>query len=260
MKNKNVAAVLAIFGGIFGIHRFYLGQVGLGIFYCILAFTGLSIILGILDGIVFLSMDQVVFDAKYNRQHFQQKHRWRHDTDFERSSGGNIGQKTEMGRPRSMKRARRSRKQSKANKHNLFKFSGIKKFREYEYEGALEDFNQALNLNPEDVSVHFNIACCHSLIEQPDKAYEHISKAVELGFDDFDKIDTHDALAFARIQPQWEEFKSNGYTLTKRLESPKENLLDNDLLLEQLKKLNELKERGFITEQEFVEQKKKLMN
>ena len=78
--------------------------------------------------------------------------------------------------------------------------------------------------------------------------------------DDFEKIDSHDALAFARIQPQWEEFKANGYTMTKKLESPKENLLDNDLLLEQLKKLNELKDKGFITEKEFSEQKKKLMN
>ena len=259
MKNKNVAAVLAFFGGIFGIHRFYLGQVGLGIFYCILAVTGLSVILGILDGIVFLTMDQVVFDAKYNRKYFQSKHGWRQDTDFERGSR-DIQQRTNRSKSQTIRRARRSGMQSKASKHNLFKFSGIKKFREFEYEGALEDFNQALNLNPDDVSVHFNIACCHSLIEQPEKAYEHLSRAVELGFDDFDKIDSHDALAFARIQPQWEEFKSNGYTLTKRLEPPREDLLDNDLLLAQLKKLNELKDKGFITEKEFAAQKKKLMN
>ena len=61
-----------------------------------------------------------------------------------------------------------------------------------------------------------------------------------------------------RIQPQWEEFKSNGYTLRKQIAAPKENLLDNDLLLEQLKKLNELKEKGLITEREFIDQKSKL--
>ena len=80
-----------------------------------------------------------------------------------------------------------------------------------------------------------------------------------MGFNDFNRIDTHDALAYVRIQPQWEEFKSNGYTLRKKLEAPRENLLDNDLLLQQLQKLNELKEKGLITEKEFIEQKTKLI-
>ena len=90
-------------------------------------------------------------------------------------------------------------------------------------------------------------------------AFKHLSTAVEMGFNDFDRIDSHDALAYIRIQPQWESFKENGYTLSKKLEAPKENLLDNDLLLQQLKKLNELKEKGLITEKEFIEQKAKLI-
>ena len=102
------------------------------------------------------------------------------------------------------------------------------------------------------------MACAYSQTEMAGKAYDHLSKAVEMGFNDFAKIDTHDALAFIRIQAQWEEFKANGYTTRKKLSAPKENLLDNDLLLEQLKKLNELKTKGLITEQEFIEQKTKL--
>ncbi len=264
MKNKNVAALLAFVGGVFGIHRFYLGQIGLGIFYCILSMTALSVILGILDGIIFLTMEQETFDAKYNRNRTQYVDP-RREPDFERRSrrqrsydsrsprGAATRRRTVRERP-----ARPSRRKSVV-KNNPFKQAGIKKFKDFEFELAIEDFQQALKISPQDVAIHFNIACAYSQIEKPDKAFEHISQAVELGFNDFDKIDTHDALAYMRIQPQWEDFKANGYTLRMKLDAPKENMLDNDLLLEQLKKLNELKDKGLITEEEFFTQKKKLM-
>lgn len=259
MKNKNVAAILAFFGGFFGLHRFYLGQIGLGVLYALLFVTGISFILGILDGIIFLTMDQQVFDAKYNRIYGER----RRDTDFQRPGR----------RPTSYERyrnqrvptprrkpnpARQERRAPARVRNNPFKQAGIKKFKEFDIEAAIEDFQQALKIDPNDLTIHFNLACAYSQIEQVDKAYEHISRAVEMGFNDFDKIDSHDALAYMRIQPQWEEFKANGYTLRKQLAAPKENLLDNDLLLEQLKKLNELKEKGLITEKEFIEQKSKL--
>ena len=126
-------------------------------------------------------------------------------------------------------------------------------------EAAIEDFKQALKIDPNDLSIHFNLACAYSQTENADLAYEHLSRAVEMGFNDYARIDTHDALAYVRIQPQWESFKAGGYTLRKRLDAPKEDLLDNDLLLQQLKKLNELKDKGLITEEEFAEQKNKLI-
>lgn len=258
MKNKNVAAILAFFGGFVGLHRFYLGQIGLGVVYALLFVTGISVILGILDGIIFLTMDQQVFDAKYNRRY---EPRGRRDTDFQRPGR----------RPTSYDRYRNQRvpkQESQAVrpvrrppsrvKNNPFKQAGIKKFKEFDIEAAIEDFHQALKIDPSDLTIHFNLACAYSQTEQAEKAFEHISRAVEMGFNDFGKIDAHDALAYMRIQPQWEEFKANGYTLRKQLAAPKENLLDNDLLLEQLKKLNELKEKGLITEKEFIEQKSKL--
>jgi len=67
MKDKNLAAVLAFFGGQVGLHRFYLGQVGLGIVYFI-PFIGAM--LGVIDAIAFLSMDQKTFDEKYNKAQY----------------------------------------------------------------------------------------------------------------------------------------------------------------------------------------------
>ncbi|WP_051311234.1 pilin [Zooshikella ganghwensis] len=52
-KNKYVAGCLAIFLGFIGVHRFYLGQ-WWGIFYILLIGTGLSLIISIIEGIVFL--------------------------------------------------------------------------------------------------------------------------------------------------------------------------------------------------------------
>ncbi len=52
--------------GVFGIHRFYLGQTALGILYLFLFFTGISAILSIIDFFVFILMDKEKFDLKYN--------------------------------------------------------------------------------------------------------------------------------------------------------------------------------------------------
>lgn len=270
MKNKNAAALLALFGGFFGLHRFYLGQVGLGILYAILMFTGISVILGILDSILFFTMNPDVFDAKYNRNFQRRRPMYdrRRETDFERPESPRRRRETSSDyeprrrqqRPaRNVSPSRRPVRKPRRVKNNPFKQAGIKKFKEFDVEAAIEDFQQALKIDPNDLTIHFNLACAYSQTEQVELAFKHLSTAVEMGFNDFDRIDSHDALAYIRIQPQWESFKENGYTLSKKLEAPKENLLDNDLLLQQLKKLNELKEKGLITEKEFIEQKAKLI-
>ena len=142
-------------------------------------------------------------------------------------------------------------------KNNPFRSSGLEKFRDYDYEGAIEDFKKALQINNNDIAVHFNLACSYSLTEQKDKALYHLDRAVGLGFKDFDKIRTHDALAFLRIQDEFEDFEKNGFRLTPKQEH---NIpTENSSLLDQLSKLAELRERGLLSEEEFISQKKKLL-
>lgn len=267
MKDKNVAGILALFFGWIGIHRFYLGQVGLGILYALLFWSGISAVLGLIDAIVFFSMDKDAFDVKYNRRFYKAERR--RDTDFDRREyrrdweEGRSGQTVQGRAPRRPvnRQPQRPPRQVAPPKANPYKNSGIKKYKDYDYDGAITDFEKALEIDPKDVAVHFNLACAYSLNENTAKALYHIDMAVKLGFDDLKRIKEHDALAFVRIQPEFEEFERNGFQLVPGLDTPKEDLLDSSSdLLEQLKKLGELREKGLLTEDEFTAQKKKLLN
>ena len=161
---------------------------------------------------------------------------------------------------------KRSEQQRRIAKSEPFKNSGIRKFKDYDYEGAIEDFAKALEINEKDIATHFNIACAYSLTEQKDKSFYHLSEAVKYGFNDIDKIKNHDALAFLRIQDEFEGFAENGYRLAEVEEEkevpstsvPKDQPISGDLL-EQLKQLGELRDRGLLTEEEFMLQKEKLL-
>lgn len=66
IKNKIVAAVLAIFLGGLGIHKFYLGKKLLGVLYLLFCWTYVPGILGIVDGILILTSTDENFMKKYN--------------------------------------------------------------------------------------------------------------------------------------------------------------------------------------------------
>lgn len=54
-KSKLVAGLLGIFLGWLGIHRFYLGYIGIGIIQIIVSFcTGIGALWGIIEGILIL--------------------------------------------------------------------------------------------------------------------------------------------------------------------------------------------------------------
>jgi TM2 domain-containing membrane protein YozV len=261
MRNKNAAGLFAIFLGWAGVHRFYLGQVGLGVLYVILTIFSLGVISGILsliDAIVFFSMDEEKFDFKYNSQQGMVPPVYNRQ--------GRQGYPP-VAQPRRGKAPVANPKASSREIQNPYKVSGIKKYKDFDLEGAIEDFQKGLEIHPRDISLHFNLACAYSLTEQVDKAYMHIDRAVSLGFNDFEKIKTHDDLAYVRIQDRFESFQKNGYRLelppvvsenTHVPEIPKEEPIVDDLLLAQLKRLSELRDRGLLSEQEFLIEKRKL--
>ncbi|WP_241485965.1 TM2 domain-containing protein [Chryseobacterium angstadtii] len=66
-KEKNTAAILSFFLGGIGIHRFYLGQTVMGVFYLIFCWTFIPAFIAFIDFFVFIFMSQNKFDLKYNR-------------------------------------------------------------------------------------------------------------------------------------------------------------------------------------------------
>jgi len=275
MKDKNTAAFLALFFGVFGVHRFYLNQRFYGAIYFFLFFIGmvalfeeesplilLPVLLGFIDTVLFFVMPKEDFDERYNLEASTRRQRRR-------------------------SRAQRRREDSDSNLDNAHFYKGraIKKFRQQRYEEAIEDFLAALDIKYDDAPTHFNLACCYSLLEEAGQSFFHLNKAVELGFDRFEKIHEHHALAFVREQPEFETFVYNNYKMPSNLPAPKANFLeqipveqleeeatdestedeeaitDNKKIdwFDELIQLGELRDKGILTEDEFSKQKKRIM-
>jgi TM2 domain-containing membrane protein YozV len=64
-RNRVVAALLGIFLGALGVHKFYLGRIGWGITYLLLCWTFIPAIVGFIEGIIYLTMSDEGFAAKY---------------------------------------------------------------------------------------------------------------------------------------------------------------------------------------------------
>lgn len=64
-KNKIVAALLAILLGWMGAHKFYLGQIGMGILYLVFCWTGIPWIISIIEFVIYLAMSEEAFYKKY---------------------------------------------------------------------------------------------------------------------------------------------------------------------------------------------------
>ena len=64
-KNKVTAALLAIFLGGIGAHKFYLGQIKVGVVYLLLSWTGIPLLVGIIEGLMLLGMNDSDFATKY---------------------------------------------------------------------------------------------------------------------------------------------------------------------------------------------------
>jgi TM2 domain-containing membrane protein YozV len=252
MKSKITAGIFALLFGMLGLHRFYLGQRVRGILQFLFSLfcfavsvtdnTPMILIpaaIAFIDAMLLLSMPQEDFDEKYNQRHFQRQ---------------SVGMKRPV-EIRHTPPAQPAMSQAKA--------SGIEKFRDYDFEGAIEDFKKALSEKYDDASVHFNLACCYSLLEKPDPAFFHLGKAVHFGFVDFEKIEKHDGLAYLRTLPEFDEFVKNGYQRSTRPAQDELSLSQDATgqvsLLDQIKKLGELRNKGILTEEEFVLQTKRVL-
>ena len=282
MKNKVVAGVLALTFGGFGVHQFYLGNTTRGIFYVVFFWTLIPSILSIIDAIKVLSMDDRTFDERYNWKYLDDRYQDL-DSDYERrryeqdrrrqdyrSDRNRTARQTAYNdtQAQSVEDWRRERAMQKQQQHqrkpivkaNPYRESGVRKFKAYDFEGAIIDFEKALDVEPQDIASHFNLACAYSIMEEKEEAFFHLDRAIKYGFKDIKRIQNHDSLAFLRMQEEFFEFQRNGYQLGTAKDDSEKSLNENGNLLDQLQKLAELRDKGLLTEEEFSNQKRRLLD
>lgn len=273
MKNKSkiTAALLAFFTGFVGGQFLYLRKPGMFVVFLLASIFSASVIptiISFIHGIMLLNMSDHEFDRKYNRDFKayhndmldkrRQKQMKSYQTNYQKPT--NSGRKPRM-RPLSSSQAQ----------VNILKKSGIQKYKNFDINEAIEDFSKALQLSPQDSSLHFNLACSYSLNENRDLAFHHLQMSVVNGLRDLERIMKHDDLAFVRIQPEFESFRKSDFLQnplnqknTKRVETNVDKIsyqeMDKkDTLLAQNHQLAELRKKGVLSEEEFLFEKKKIM-
>ncbi len=260
MKNKTTAGIFAlVFGGL-GVHRFYLGQKGLGILYLLFVWTFIPTIIAMIDGIVLLTQDEEKFNRKYNPEYWAaQQHQQQHQYNY----GGSPP-------PRPPKEEYVAPTQGP--RKDPFQRTADQHYANYDFDSAIRDYRRSLNVDPRQPEVHFKLACLYSIHEDTDTALYHLSQALEHGYYDFDEIEKHDHLAFLRSTPAYQAFKSNGYRIPAARSqqgpeaatepgpgAPPETLELSDDLITQIERLARLKEDGILSESAFQREKEKLL-
>ena len=66
VKNKIVAGILGIFLGGIGLHKFYMGKIGMGILYLLFCWTGIPAFVGFIEGIIYLCSNDENFQLKHH--------------------------------------------------------------------------------------------------------------------------------------------------------------------------------------------------
>lgn len=64
-RSRVVAGVLAILAGSLGLHKFYLGQPVWGIIYILLCWTFIPAFVGVIEGLIYLTMTEEAFLQRY---------------------------------------------------------------------------------------------------------------------------------------------------------------------------------------------------
>ena len=65
-KSRIAAGIFALVLGGLGIHKFYMGQVGMGILYLLFCWTGIPALVALIEGILYLTESDEKFNSRLN--------------------------------------------------------------------------------------------------------------------------------------------------------------------------------------------------
>jgi tetratricopeptide (TPR) repeat protein len=200
-------------------------------------------VIAILDAVLLMAMSKTDFDQKYNRPKGKAARRFRQPA---------RGQRTLHRTP-----------ERKEGDPAIVR--GIKLYRREHYQEAIFEFKRALEEDPQSAAAHFNLACCYSILHNAEEAYEHLAQAVELGFDDRERLLTHEALSYLHRRSDFAAFRDNGFRLVHQLApGNEEDLLEQARqsgmsILDQLEALGDRLDKGELSRDEFEIEKKKIL-
>ena len=258
-KNKIIASILALLLGVFGVHRFYLGKKGLGIANVSVGLVGIILgvgflitataLLGLVDALILFTMPQQTFDKKYNQGETS--------TPTTANQQSSRKQDAQLTKQKSLLKAKFERHKKMAKAH----------YKEGNYRQAIQVLEDAVEIKYDDMDSHFLLAKGYSMIEDARNALIHLDAAIAFGLDTRKAKFDH-ALAFLRTRSAYKAFVASNYRIlddqiledTSSYEPTTTTSFFDDTpdLLEQLNKLQELRARGFLTEEEFLQQQEKL--
>lgn len=268
MLNKNLAGFFAFFLGMFGAHRFYLGQwwrgalqfAGFwGVLFALVESRGelplpfimaALVIAPIITALIFWATPYEQWAAKYDPEALTER------------------QRTVQYASPALPASRRSLKPLKAE--------GKKYYLSGDYDLAVEAFEEAREIDPGDAVVNFNLACCYAQLNQFPAALRQLEVAITFDLPKPGRIDTHPALEELRKTSEFAAFRANNFRRISFLQQqeepteeseevledfdnpPKRSTSDPDLL-QQIARLRELHDAGILTEEEYRRQREKLL-
>ena len=63
-KSRVAAGLFGILLGGLGIHKFYMGKIGVGLIYILFCWTGIPAIIGLVEGILYLTVSDEKFGSR----------------------------------------------------------------------------------------------------------------------------------------------------------------------------------------------------
>jgi tetratricopeptide (TPR) repeat protein len=71
------------------------------------------------------------------------------------------------------------------------------------HEDALREDRALVERAPDRSDLHYDLACSFALLGRRDEAFDSLERALDLGFDDADCLDSDDDLVSIRTDPRW---------------------------------------------------------
>lgn len=256
---RRMAIAFALFLGYVGVHRFTLGQWHLGLLF-VFGFV-MSNVMGLwapgFEGLPWATLAAGV--GYYEAYRFYQMSdaefadRYLEEVADETAVSGRYLAGTAVPHPRAV--SAKSRRKLAA--------TAAERFDAYDYRGAADLYEEALDLDLADGESRVLAGRCYSLLEDAERAYAHLRRAVQLRATNLELVDEDAGYAWLRTRDDFAERRAGGFAprdgeagdpgASRRLSPPGDNVLDR------LEQLGRLRSRGLLNDEEFAREKRRLL-